>query len=59
MLDVETVMTLAVLALVLVGVLVVALVVVTVVLSYCIYRCRKDVEIKLLSKLFHCPVLAV
>jgi len=48
---------LAIAALILVGVLAVALVIVTVVLGYCIYRCRKEVEIKLLSKLF--PVLCL
>jgi len=59
MTDDEAIFKLAIVALVLVGVLAVALVIVTVVLGYCIYRCRKEVEIKLLSKLFLVPCLSL
>ena len=57
--DSDTVFKLAAVALVLSGVLVVGLVIMSVVLSFCIYRCRKEVEVKILSKLFDCPMLAM
>lgn len=57
--DSDTVFKLAAVALVLSGVLVVGLVIMTVVLSYCIYCFRKKVEVKILSKLFDCPMLAM
>ena len=57
--DEATFKVLAIVALILVGVLAVALVVVTVVLGYCIHRCRKELEIKLLSKLLLVPCLSL
>jgi len=57
--DSDTVFQLAAVALVLSGVLLVGLVIMTVVLSYCIHCCRKKVEVKILSKLFDCPMLAM